>query len=172
MGRRIYDNLRKAMIFIFSVHVPIAGMSLIPVLFKWPLALFPVHIVFLELIIDPACSVVFESDKERPDVMRRPPRRLGEPIFGLRVLLPSLLQGLGALMVTAGIYAFSLASAGEGTARSIAFTTMVFCNIGLILTSRAWPGSIISALRVRNIPLLYVAGGAMVFLGAALGFPG
>ena len=62
MGRRIFDNLKKAMTFIFSVHLPIAGMSLIPVLLNWPLALLPVHILFLELIIDPACTVVFEGE--------------------------------------------------------------------------------------------------------------
>ena len=64
MGRRIFDNLKKAMAYIFAIHVPIAGMSLIPVLFGWPLVLLPVHIVFLELIIDPACSVVFEAERE------------------------------------------------------------------------------------------------------------
>ena len=76
MGRRIFDNLKKAMAFIFSVHIPIAGMSLIPVIFNWPLALLPVHILFLELIIDPACSVVFEMESEEADIMQRPPRRL------------------------------------------------------------------------------------------------
>ena len=81
MGRRIFDNLKKAMRYIFSVHVPIAGMSLIPVLLEWPLALFPVHIVFLELIIDPACSVVFEAEAAEEDCMRKPPRDLcGAPV--------------------------------------------------------------------------------------------
>ena len=76
MGRRIFDNLKKAMAFIFSVHIPIAGMSLIPVIFKWPLALLPVHILFLELIIDPACTVVFEMEDDEKDIMQRPPRKL------------------------------------------------------------------------------------------------
>jgi Ca2+-transporting ATPase len=73
-GRRIYDNLRKAMAYIFAIHVPIAGLSLLPALFGWPLVLLPVHVAFLELIIDPACSVVFEMEPEEADVMRRPPR--------------------------------------------------------------------------------------------------
>ncbi len=81
MGRRIYDNLKKAMTFIFSVHIPIAGMTLLPVVFGWPLVLLPVHIVFLELIIDPACSVVFEMEDEEKDVMNRPPRNLQEFAF-------------------------------------------------------------------------------------------
>src|SRR5512139_2526573 len=75
-GRRILDNLKKAFAYIFSVHVPIAGMSLLPILFKWPLVLLPVHVVFLELIIDPSCSVVFEAEPEERGVMNRPPRRL------------------------------------------------------------------------------------------------
>ena len=93
MGRRIFDNLKKAIAYIFAVHVPIAGMSLIPVLFRWPLVLLPVHIVFLELIIDPACSVVFEAEPEEADVMNRPPRRPDAPLFGQRTVILSLLQG-------------------------------------------------------------------------------
>ncbi len=75
MGRRIYDNLKKAMGFIIAVHIPIAGIALVPLLLGWPLVLMPVHIVFLELVIDPACSIAFEAEAEEPDVMRRPPRR-------------------------------------------------------------------------------------------------
>src|SRR5512143_3281321 len=81
LGRRIFDNLKKAMAYIFAVHVPIAGMSLVPVLFKWPLVLLPLHVVFLELIIDPACSIVFEAEGEESGIMRRPPRRADEPLF-------------------------------------------------------------------------------------------
>ncbi len=108
MGRRIFDNLKKAMAFIFSVHIPIAGMSLIPVLFKWPLALLPVHILFLELIIDPACTVVFEMEEDEADIMKRPPRRLEEPLFGRRMILTGLIQGLGVLAVVLAVYAFML----------------------------------------------------------------
>jgi len=81
MGRRIFDNIKKAIANIFAIHVPIAGMSLIPVLPKWPLVLLPVHVVFLELIIDPACSVVFEAETEEADVMSRPPRNPQESLF-------------------------------------------------------------------------------------------
>ena len=105
MGRRIFDNLKKAMAFIFSVHIPIAGMSLIPVLFKWPLALLPVHILFLELIIDPACTVVFEMEDDEDDIMQRPPRKLEEPLFGRTMILTGLIQGLGVLLVVLGVYA-------------------------------------------------------------------
>ena len=85
MGRRIFDHLQKAMTYIVAVHVPIAGMSLIPVIFGWPLVLLPVHILFLELVIDPACSVVFEAEPEEADVMRRRPRNSKESLFGKRL---------------------------------------------------------------------------------------
>ncbi|MFM7432460.1 MAG: HAD family hydrolase, partial [Gammaproteobacteria bacterium] len=75
LGRRIYDNIRKASVFILAVHIPIAGLSMIPVMTGyWPLLLLPVHIVFLEFIIDPTCALVFEGERAEPDVMRRPPR--------------------------------------------------------------------------------------------------
>jgi Ca2+-transporting ATPase len=171
MGRRIYDNLKKAVMFIFSVHIPIAGMSLIPVIFGWPLALFPVHIVFLELIIDPACSLVFEAEREGRDVMNRPPRKLDEPLFGLRNLLPSLLQGLTVLLVVLGIYAWALSALNEPAARALSFTAMVLSNIGLILTNRAWPSSVLSTLREANLPFLGVTAGAIAFITLSLTIP-
>jgi Ca2+-transporting ATPase len=171
IGRRIFDNLRKAMMFIFSVHIPIAGMSLLPIVFKWPLALLPVHIVFLELIIDPACSIVFENQRESDDVMRRPPRKLDEPLFGVRSLIPSLIQGLCELIVVLGIYAWALSATNEQSARAIAFTTMVISNIGLILTNLSWPGSILSNVRSKNTPLLWVTGCTAIFLVVAVCVP-
>jgi Ca2+-transporting ATPase len=171
MGRRIYDNLKKAMMFIFSVHIPIAGMSLLPIIFNWPLALLPVHIVFLELIIDPACSLVFEAEREGRDVMNRPPRRLDEPLFGMRNLVPSLLQGLTVLLVVLGIYAWALSAFNELAARALSFTTLILSNIGLILTNRAWPRSVLSTLRVANPPFFWVTAGALAFLTLALTIP-
>ena len=94
-GRGIFDNLRKAMAYIIAVHVPIVGMSLIPVFVAdWPLVLLPVQIAFLELVIDPACSVVFEAEQIDPKIMDQPPRRVGEPMFGRRILTIAALQGL------------------------------------------------------------------------------
>ncbi len=171
MGRRIYDNLKKAIMFIFSVHIPIAGMSLLPIIFNWPMALLPVHIVFLELIIDPACSLVFEAEREGRDVMKRPPRKLDEPLFGIRYLVPSLLQGLTVLLVVLGIYAWGLSAINEPAARALSFTTLVLSNIGLILTNRAWPRSVLSTLRVANPPFLWVTAGALVFITLALTIP-
>ena len=84
LGRRIYSNIRHAMSFIVAVHIPIAGLGLLPVLLGWPLLFFPVHVLFLEFVIDPACAFVFEADAEAPDTMKRSPRRPGEALFSRR----------------------------------------------------------------------------------------
>ena len=97
LGRRIYDNIERATAYVLAIHVPIAGISLIPVLFGWPLVLMPVHVIFMELIIDPACSVAFEMEPEETDVMRRPPRDPERRLFTRQMMVRSLLQGLGSL---------------------------------------------------------------------------
>jgi P-type Ca2+ transporter type 2C len=170
-GRRIFDNIRKAMLYIFAVHVPIAGLSLVPVLLGWPLALLPIHIVFLELIIDPACTVVFEAEEEEAGVMDRPPRPLDEPIFGRRGLLLGLVQGLGVLAVGVALFGWALSTHGESVARALAFATMVLGNLGLILLNRAGSRPLLAALRLPNRPQLWVTGGAIAFLALALGVP-
>jgi Ca2+-transporting ATPase len=171
-GRRIFDNLKKAMAFIFSVHLPIAGMSLIPVLLNWPLALLPVHILFLELIIDPACTVVFEGEEDEPDIMQRPPRRLEEPLFGRAMLLSGLIQGLGILAVVATIYVVTLKRGyGESVARMLAFVCMVIGNLGLIFANRSWKYSILKTIRIPNKALWWVTGGAAIFLTLVLTIP-
>ncbi len=172
MGRRIFDNLKKAVAYIFAVHVPIAGMSLLPVLFKWPLVLLPVHIVFLELIIDPACSVVFEAEAEEDDVMTRPPRRPDAPLFGKRTVGISLLQGLSVLVILLVVYVISLKRGqGEADARALAFTTLIIANLALIFVNRSWSRLIFDTLRLPNAALWWVTGGALLFLGLALYVP-
>jgi Ca2+-transporting ATPase len=172
MGRRIFDNLKKAMAYIFAIHVPIAGMSLLPVFLNWPLVLLPVHIVFLELIIDPACSVVFEAESEEADVMGRPPRRLDEPLFNKTTVAFSLLQGFSVLVIVAAVFVVALLRGqGEQDARTLSFTTLIFANIGLILTNRSWSATIPSTMRSPNAALWWVLAGALLFLAAALYFP-
>jgi P-type Ca2+ transporter type 2C len=172
MGRRIFDNLRKAVAYIFAVHVPIAGMSLIPVLFKWPLVLLPVHIVFLELIIDPACSVVFEAEPEESDVMTRPPRRPDATLFGTGIVGISLLQGVSVLVILLGVYVIVLKRGqSEEDARALTFTTLVVSNLGLIFTNRSWSRRILDTLRSPNVALWWVSGGAVLFLGIVLYIP-
>jgi Ca2+-transporting ATPase len=165
MGRRIFDNLKKAMTYIFSVHLPIAGMSLIPVLFKMPLALLPVHIVFLELIIDPSCTLVFEMEEDEKDIMQRPPRKISEPLFGRQMVFNGLIQGLSVLLVVALIYSLSLSQGFSAEkARWLAFVALVVGNLGLIFTNRSWTRSIIATLRIPNKALWWVTGGALGFL--------
>jgi Ca2+-transporting ATPase len=172
MGRRIFDNIKKAIAYIFAIHVPIAGMSLIPVLLKWPLVLLPVHVVFLELIIDPACSVVFEAEPEEADVMTRPPRNPKESLFDRTTLALSLLQGTSVLFIILGVFAIALYRGhGELEARALTFTTLIIANLGLILTNRSWSRSILNTLRSHNPALWWVLGGAAVFLGAVLYIP-
>jgi Ca2+-transporting ATPase len=172
MGRRIFDNLRKAIAYIFAVHVPIAGMSLLPVVFQWPLVLLPVHIVFLELIIDPACSVVFEAEPEEADVMTRPPRRPDAPLFGARTVGISVLQGLSVLVILLGVYFFALKRGqSEEDARALTFTTLIVANLGLIFVNRSWSRTVLATLRSPNTALWWVTGGALLLLGLALYVP-
>lgn len=172
MGRRIFDNLKNAMSYIFAIHIPIAGMTLIPVLFKWPLVLLPVHIVFLELIIDPACSVVFEAEPEESNVMNRPPRAINEPLFGQKTILYSFLQGFGVLVTVLAAFYFSYKMGhSELQARSLTFTTLIFANLGLILSNRSRSQSILETFKVPNKALWFVLSGATVFLGLVLYVP-
>jgi Ca2+-transporting ATPase len=174
-GRRAYDNLRKAMAYIIAVHVPIAGISLIPVLggSAWPIVLLPMHIAFLELIIDPACSVVFEAEQEEPGIMDRPPRPTNEPLFTRRVLGISLLQGASVLLAVTAIYYWAWSTGHpEADVRALTFATLVVGNLGLILVNRSWTQTVIAgAVKDRNPALGWVLGGAVVFLTVLLSVP-
>ncbi len=172
LGRRIFDNLRKAIAYILSVHVPIAGMSLLPVLFGLPIVLMPAHIAFLELIIDPACSVVFEADKEEHDIMRRPPRRMGEPLFSRRMVIVSLLQGLSVLAVVFGIFLLALKRGkGEDEARALAFASLVFANLMLILTNLSWKDNFVRIMREATPVFWWVCAGALAVMTLTLYTP-
>lgn len=164
MGRRIYDNLKKAMMYILSVHIPIAGLSLIPVLFKWPLILFPVHIVFLELIIDPACTLIFESDEDDRDVMKRKPRSIGEKLFDWSTILKCFFQGLLTLAVTIAVYLFIRHDHSTEAARALAFLTLVVCNLGMILSNRSLTHSGLYMLRKKNEAFKWVMSGTIIVM--------
>ncbi len=172
MGRRIFDNIKKAMAYIMAVHVPIAGMSLIPVVFNWPLVLLPVHIVFLELIIDPACSIVFEAEAEEANVMGRPPRNLADPMFNRRTLAFSLLQGVGVLCIVLAVFLVAIhRGLGEYEARALSFTTLIIANTGLIMTNRSWTRSMFDSIRTPNAAFWSVVGGALFFLALVIYVP-
>lgn len=172
LGRRIFDNLKKAMAYIFAIHVPIAGLSLCAVLFRWPLILEPVHVAFLELIIDPACSIVFEAEEEEADVMQRPPRGATEHLFSREMVMMSLLQGFGVLVILMAIFGVALhRGQGEADARALTFTTLVMANVALIVTNRSWSRTILAILRTPNPAMWWVVGSAFVFLALVLYVP-
>jgi Ca2+-transporting ATPase len=171
LGRRIFDNLRRAMGFLLAVHIPIAGLSMLPLFFGWPLMLLPAHIVFLELIIDPACSIAFESEPEEEGIMRRPPRRVDEPLFDRRIVMFALLQGAGILLAAAVLLVRAqLQGTSETDTRTIVFMTVVIGNLGLILANRAAHGS--GSLRARNLPLWLIVGIAAALLAVVITVPG
>jgi P-type Ca2+ transporter type 2C len=172
LGRRIFDNLRRAMAYLIAIHLPIAGMSLIPVLFKLPLVLLPVHVAFLHLIIDPACSIVLEAEPAEASVMKRPPRSPKEPLFGRKTLGLAVLQGSGILAIMLVIFAISLyRGQGELDARTLTFTTLILANLGLILSAGSTSRLSLEILKSSNAALWWVMGGGISFLVIILYVP-
>jgi Ca2+-transporting ATPase len=173
LGRRIFDNLRKSISYIFSVHVPIAGMALIPVLMGLPLVLLPAHIAFLELIIDPACSTVFEAEREEKNIMNRPPRSLKERLFGRKNFFYSFLQGLSVLVAVVFIFLwfYNGTLANEDQARTLCFTTLVIANIMLIVVNLSGSRSLVTTVNSKNKALWLVVVGAVLSLFMILLIP-
>ncbi|MFZ5512397.1 MAG: cation-translocating P-type ATPase [Pseudomonadota bacterium] len=172
LGRRIFDNLRRSMSYILAVHVPIVGLALLPVVAGQPLLLFPAHIVFLELIIDPACSIAFEAEPEEQDIMARPPRAPGEPLFGGANLLASLTQGGAALAVMGLLYWLALSrGTPEGEARAMMFMALVAGNLALILANRSRPARLARATTGTNRMLWAIFCAALLALGLVVGLP-
>lgn len=171
-GRTIFDNIKKAVAYILAVHVPIAGISLLPVLLKLPLMLFPIHIVFLELIIDPVSSIAFEAEPPEKDIMTRPPRKSSESLFSKEVVGISLLQGFSVLFIVFLVFIFAkYLGQSEAEIRALTFITLIFANIGLIFVNRSWCNGIIKTCRVPNKTLLIVLIGAMLVLVLILFVP-
>jgi Ca2+-transporting ATPase len=172
LGRGIFDNLRKGMAYIFAVHIPIVGLSLIPLLLGWAPVFAPVHIVFLEMIINPACSIAFEAEPAEPNVMQRPPRPPKEALFGRRVLTLSLIQGLFVLLATLLVLGYSIHhGASDELARALTFSTVVIGNLGLILVNRSWRHGILGTVKKYNPALWWVITAALVFLMLVLSLP-
>jgi len=172
MGRLIFDNLKKAMSYVLAVHVPIAGLAIIPVFMGWPLILLPVNIAFLELIIDPTCSIAFEAERGEPNLMQKPPRNLKEPLFGKRNIILSFMQGLSVLFIVLLVFLIARGQGlNEGSYRALAFTTLVIANLGLILTNRSWQRTIFSTLRSSNKALWWILAGTIAFILIVLYVP-
>ncbi len=164
LGRRIFDNLRKSMTYILAVHIPIAGIALLPVLLGWPVLLLPLHIAFLELVIDPACSMVFESEPAEGDLMQHPPRDAQAPLFGGATLVWALLQGSGVLLMLGMTAWWSHLNLPEGVGRTFVFVTLVVGNITLIFSNRSRSKPIWASLLVPNRTLWVVASLALLML--------
>ncbi len=171
LGRRIFDNMQKSMSYILAVHVPIAGMALLPVLFGMPALLYPMHIAFLELIIDPSCSLAFENEAAESDVMRRPPRDPDAQLFGGATLWLALLQGIGVLLLVMGAYAWADQRLAEPEARAFAFATLVVANLALIFANRSRANDLRNMLTTPNPVLWIVTVTTLVMLAAVLYLP-
>ena len=172
LGRRIYDNLRKAMGFIFAVHVPIAGLALLPLLFGLPILFGPVHIAFLEMVIDPVCSLVFEAETEEEDVMRRRPRTPDEPLFSAPLIAWGLLQGAFAFALVAAIFVVAFKrEMPEEEVRALAFFSLVLAIVGLIFVNRSFSASLVTALRRPNPVLSLVLLAVTTILSVTLLWP-
>jgi Ca2+-transporting ATPase len=172
LGRRIFDNLTSAMGYILAVHIPIAGISLLPLLFNLPVVLLPAHIAFLELIIDPSCSVVFESETEDDGIMKRPPRNLNQRMFDPKRVAVLALQGFIVLAATFALLFISAKSGrSETEVRSIAFTSLVLSNLLLIIVNLSWRKNIFQILVSPNRALGIVLVTAVAGLGAIIYIP-
>jgi Ca2+-transporting ATPase len=172
LGRRIYDNLRKAMGFIFAVHVPIAGVALLPLPLGLPILLGPVHIAFLEMVIDPVCSLVFEAEQEEDDVMRRPPRDPDEPLFSRALIGWGILQGSIALALIAVVFVVAIGGGmPEDEIRAAVFFSLVTAILGLVFVNRSFTKSMAAALGRRNRALAFILLAVTAILSLTLVWP-
>lgn len=172
-GRRIFANLRKAIVFVVAVHVPIVGLSIVPVLFGWPMLLMPAHILFLQLIIDPSCSMVFEAEELEPNAMKAKPRAQDAHLFDTAVLIRGLWQGSGLLALLLGVYAWCRHStSSDDIARAMTFTALVLSNIGLIYVNRTWDSASWRSQKGVNRYFVGMSLFTVLLLAAILVIPG
>ncbi|HEX5008526.1 MAG TPA: cation-translocating P-type ATPase [Hyphomonadaceae bacterium] len=169
LGRRIFANLRKALIFVTAVHVPLAGLALIPILLGWPPLFMPMHVVLLELVIDPACSLVFEAEASEADAMTRPPRNPREPLFGVRQVSLAVLQGLVVLAAITVYFGWVLEAVPEDEARGAAFSALVTSSLVLALANSA--GGRFGLFERSHTAFWIIAGAATLVLTAILYVP-
>jgi Ca2+-transporting ATPase len=158
LGRRIFDNLRKAMSYILAVHVPIAGLTLVPVIFAdLPVLLFPIHVAFLELVIDPTCSVVFEAEPADKNIMAKAPRKMTEAILNTRNLIISIFQGFCVFSLVIAVYFLSInAGKSDGEVRLFSFASLLILNFFLTIINKSLKGKSINDLLTENKALLIV----------------
>jgi len=172
LGRRIVDNLRKALRYVVGVHVPIAGMALLPLLAGTPLVMTPALVMFLEMIINPASSIVFEGEQGERDLMQRPPRKPGEHLFGLRNAMYALLQGGGLLAGAIATFFIGLqASWPHAQIRTAVFVVMVVGNLGMIIASRSDHASMLALIVQPNRAQWWVMSATLAALMAVMMVP-
>lgn len=173
LGRRIYDNLRKAMGFIFSVHVPIAGLALLPLVTGLPILFGPVQIALLEMVIDPVCALVFEAEAEEDGIMQRPPRRADQPLFSTPMIVGSVMQGGIAFVLLAALYLGATACGiTDEHVRALIFFALVAAVLVLVLVNRAFSRSLADSLVRHNIVFRYVLAGIAAVSAIILGSTG
>ena len=173
-GRTIYAALRKAFAYIVAVHVPLLGMAIIPVLFfDWPLVLLPAMVAFVEMVVDPACTIVFQAEPAEPNIMKRKPRPVNQSMLDKKTFGIAVTQGLVVLVIAAAIY-FWLLSVGrpEDEVRTVSFAFLVLGNLMLILTNRSWTLSIVQTIRQRRNPTVkWIVSAALLVLVALIEIP-
>jgi Ca2+-transporting ATPase len=169
-GRRIYDNITKATRFVFAVHMPIIALALVPTLLHWPVLLMPVHIVLLELLIDPACSIVFEAEPAGDDIMRRPPRARTSSPFARANLEHGVIQGLGSAVILLCGYGWMTAQGVDAMqARTDVFIALVIGLFLLILANRSRSHPLLASLSNPWVARMF--GGVAMMLIAVIGVP-
>lgn len=172
MGRRILDNVRKGMVFVLAVHVPIAGLALLPLLLGWPPLFTPVHIAFLELVIDPVCAIVFEAEGDEDDVMARAPRDPAAPIVSADLVRLGLWQGGAVLAVLAALYAaVTWSGSGVEEVRAAVFAALVGSVAALVLANRSFSVALGVSLRRPNPALWTVLLVSGLLLGLTMTVP-
>lgn len=166
LGRKIYDNLQKAMSYIIAIHIPIIGLTLLPAFFSsLPILLMPLHIVILELVIDPVSSIAFENEQEEIDIMNRKPRNAQHKFFGGTKIFNSVLQGLLLLTMTIIVYFYSIYEGHtDEEVRAIAFSSLVIGNVFLVLTKLSNTRNIIDIIKEKNWAVLIILSAAIVLL--------
>ncbi len=168
VGRRIHDNLRKALAFIVAVHIPIAALALLPLFTGMPLLLAPIHIAFIEMIIDPVCSLAFEAEKEESRLMQRPPRLPDAPLFSRWMVGWSAMQGIVAALAIGSVTLYGWLGGMEADrVRTIAFLSLVLGVLGLVLVNRSYSASVVRAVLRPNLPLAVVAGVVFAILAVS-----
>lgn len=171
-GRRIFDNLRKAMIYISAIHVPIAGLALFPLLAGMPPLLLPMHVVLVEMLIDPMCSIAYETTPGEKDIMKVPPRPLSDMLVGIPQLAFGLAQGLALLAACMGIYWWSLdTGTPDDEARALAFAALTAGNVGLARVNASRTLAVLEPFARGYRAFWLISGVAGVIVSACIAVP-